>query len=292
MYAALLNKNLVLAINEAQLVHQGKKALNTPIYRCSSCKKRVILVISQEKKPFFKHISFINNSGEKQEHLLSKTLLCSALVAYGYPAKMEVILAQNQLRADVLASNTLAFEIQCAPLSETEFNHRHSLYTELKIKDIWVVGKRHYLGTYLHKSQRKYLRKSKTWGWYLLEVNPIKMILRLKYFIELAPNSNQCTYKQREFNLDEAGIAKLLKFVPEKSYSKNNNYQFQLKYLRKQLREKTNFGRQLGEYLYKQRLRLEDLPEETLVKNRQPFEERRAIKFLQKKCLGKIRFLD
>lgn len=283
MYAALLKKNLVLAISEAQLVRQGKRILNRPLYRCPSCKKRVILVISQEKNPFFKHISFINNSGEKQEHLLGKTLLCSALVACGYPAKTEVALVQNQLRADILASNTLAFEIQCAPLSETEFNHRHSLYTELKIKDIWVVGKRHYLGGYLHKSQLKYLRNSKAWGWYLLEVNPKKMILRLKYFIELAPNSNRCTYKQSEFRLDEEGVEKLLKYTPKKFSSKNNNYQLQLKYLRKQLREKTNFGRQLGEYLYKRRLKLEDLPEDTLIKNRQPFEEKRTIKFLQEK---------
>lgn len=285
MYAALLNKNLVLAISEAQLVRQGKRILNDSVYRCPLCKKRVILVISQEKNPFFKHISFITNSGEKQEHLLSKTLLCSALVAYGYPAKMEVVLAQNQLRADVLASNTLAFEIQCAPLSEAEFKHRHSLYTELKIKDIWLVGKRHYLGNYLHDSQRKYLRKSKVWEWYLLEVNPRKMSLRLKYFIELAPNSNQCTYKQRDFSLDEEGIAKLLKFAPEKSFSKNSNYQLQLNYLRKQLREKTKFGRQLGEYLYKLGLKLDDLPENIIVNNRQPDEEKRVINFCKKKAI-------
>ena len=286
MYAALLNKKLVMAVNEAQLVHQQYKKLNDDNYRCPVCQKRVILVISQLKSPFFKHISFITGVGEKEEHLQSKQLLCSALVACGYPAKMEVILAENQLRADILASDNLAFEIQCAPLSEAEYFHRHFLYNNLKIKDIWIVGKRHYLINKLHKSQRKYLRKSKIWDWYLLEVDPEAMMLYLKYQIQLAPNNDNCYYQKKGFTIDERGLNKLFNFIPKKKNIKYNSSQIQLNYLRKQLREKTNFGRQLGEYLYRLGLTIDDLPNDVLTKNRDPFEEKRVINFCKKKTIS------
>ncbi len=58
MYAAILNKKLVLAINEAEQVNNGFKKLNQDYYTCPSCRKRMILIISEEKLPFFKH--FLN----------------------------------------------------------------------------------------------------------------------------------------------------------------------------------------------------------------------------------------
>ena len=283
MYAALLSKKLVLAVNEAQLVRQQFKQLNQDNYYCPSCKKRVILIVSQYKIPFFKHISFIKGAGETQEHLLSKKLLYSALVAYGYRARMEVSLAENQLRADILVSKNLAFEIQCAPLSEEEFKHRHSLYADLQIKDIWIVGRRHYLGKKLFKSQQKYLRKSKIWGWYLLEVDSKTMTLHLKYFIELAPNNNKCRYKIENFKLDEQGLNKLFKFDPGKNKVINSNYQNELMYLKKQLNKKTKFGGQIGEDLYFLGLTLENIPKEILIKWREPVEKKRIVEFLEQK---------
>lgn len=145
MYAAILNKKLVLAINEAEQVSKGLKKLNQDNYTCPSCKHRMILILSEEKTPFFKHFYKVKGTGEKEEHSQAKNLLCTALKANGIKAETEVSLLEQQLRADVLVENKLAFEVQCAPLSEMEFNHRHGLYKNLHIKDIWIVGKRHYL---------------------------------------------------------------------------------------------------------------------------------------------------
>ena len=53
MYAAILNKKLVLAIKEAEQVNKGFKKLNQDYYTCPSCRKRMILILSEEKLPFF-----------------------------------------------------------------------------------------------------------------------------------------------------------------------------------------------------------------------------------------------
>ena len=145
MYAAILNQKLVLAINEAEQVSKGLKKLNQESYLCPSCRHRMILILSEEKKPFFKHFYQVKGTGEKEEHLQAKQLLCTALKANGFRADIEVPLLDQQLRADVLVENRLSFEVQCAPLSGAEFAHRHALYKKLQIKDIWIVGKRHYL---------------------------------------------------------------------------------------------------------------------------------------------------
>ena len=49
MYAAILNKKLVLAIKEAEQVNKGFKKLNQDYYTCPSCRKRMILILSEEK---------------------------------------------------------------------------------------------------------------------------------------------------------------------------------------------------------------------------------------------------
>ena len=69
----------------------------------------------------------------------------------GYQAKMEVNLAYRQLRADILMQNSISFEIQCSPISDIEFDHRHNLYEKIGIKDVWVVGRRHFLHCENHR---------------------------------------------------------------------------------------------------------------------------------------------
>ncbi len=65
----------------------------------------MILIVSEQKAAFFKHISSYGSAlGEKEEHHLSKMLLKSALTAAGFNAQVEIPLADGQLRADVLAS--------------------------------------------------------------------------------------------------------------------------------------------------------------------------------------------
>lgn len=283
MYAALLEHNLVLAVSEANLVYQRQKRLNEDKYRCPSCNHRVMLVISQKKMPFFKHIHLISGQGEKDEHHQSKNLLCSALVANGYPAQVEIPLADQQLRADILVNSQLAFEIQCAPLSKQEYLHRHRLYEQIKVKDIWLVGKRHYLKTKLKKTQKIFLRYSESWKWYLIEIDPQNLEIRLKYDIKLEAITDKVSFLQKKFSLDEKGVSDFLTFKPDVHTRQTLcDYQRQYGYLLKQIKEKTKLGLQIGQLLYESGKTVDDLPIELFVTYRNPFQERHIIKYLQK----------
>ena len=283
MYAALLNNELVLAVGEANLVQEGIKKLNSEHYYCPNCRKKVILILSEVKTPFFKHVRIIKGEGEKQEHFLAKELLCSSLIASGYYAKTEISLASQQLRADVLMRDRLAFEVQCAPLSEEEFKHRHRLYEMIGIKDIWIVGQRHYLKTTLKKSQKIFLRKSKYWNWYYLEINPFKEKILLKYQIHLAPASKKIKYFQKTFPLNELGIKKLFTFKPTRFFAKRVNIKAEQRFIENQLKQKTKLGVQVAEKLYLNHLTVKDIPEEVYQKWRTPFEQSRILAYLEQK---------
>lgn len=127
MYAAILNQKLVLAINEAEQVSKGLKKLNQESYLCPSCKHEWFWSYQKKKSHFLKHFYQVRGTGEKEEHLQAKQLLCTALKANGIRADVEVPLLDQQLRADILVENNLSFEVQCAPLSEAEFAHLSSL---------------------------------------------------------------------------------------------------------------------------------------------------------------------
>lgn len=247
MYAALLNGKLIVAKTASS--QQGP-------FRCPRCQKQVILVACQQKSPFFKHICLNTGQGEEQEHYMSKCLLKSALTAAGLPAKLEVPLAEGRIRADVLASPRLAFEVQCAPLSQAEFAYRHGCYREIGVTDVWVVGQRHFLGRQLKKSQLIFLRENKAWGCYLLEVRPDSHQLSLKYNIWQRPWQNQLFYQQRLFRFDEYGLAKLWRFKPDLGRPQLNPER-QRQFLAEQIRRKTKLGRAAAQLLYENKLQLE-----------------------------------
>lgn len=242
MYAAILNQKLVLAINEAEQVSKGLKKLNQESYLCPSCRHRMILILSEEKKPFFKHFYQVKGTGEKEEHLQAKQLLCTALKANGLRADIEVPLLDQQLRADVLVENRLSFEVQCAPLSGAEFAHRHALYKKMQIKDIWIVGKRHYLKNKINRSQKIFLRYSTQWQWYYLEINPFNCVITLKYNILMAALSSELSYEIKTFSLDERGVASLFTFIPSTRKNKISYIQDQKIYLQKQINQKSKLG--------------------------------------------------
>nr|WP_240409220.1 competence protein CoiA family protein [Lactobacillus crispatus] len=213
----MLNKKLVLAVDEACLVNARQKKLNRDNYHCPHCNKKVILVMSEQKAAFFKHlVKYSNLMGEKEEHHQSKMLLKSALTAAGFPAEVEIPLAEGQLRADVLATAKLAFEVQCAPLSQQEFNHRHQLYQKIGVKDIWIVGQRHYLKRRLKRTQLIFFRQNKAWGNYYLEINPQRNRFCLKYNVLEEPVANKLVYQSKSFVLDELGIKEFWSFKPFK----------------------------------------------------------------------------
>ena len=238
--------------------------------------------MSEQKAAFFKHlVKYSNLMGEKEEHHQSKMLLKSALTAAGFPAEVEIPLAEGQLRADVLATAKLAFEVQCAPLSQQEFNHRHQLYQKIGVKDIWIVGQRHYLKRRLKRTQLIFFRQNKAWGNYYLEINPQRNRFCLKYNVLEEPVANKLVYQSKSFVLDELGIKDFWRFKPfKKEYSLN--IATQRKYLRQQIMQKTKLGLKIGEMLYERKLTLDDLPGKVFATWRNPGERDRVSDFLQK----------
>lgn len=282
MYAAMLNNKLVLAIEEEQIINLGNKKINSERYICPHCQKRVILVISEKKQAFFKHVTKIDNlQGEKDEHRTSKSLLKSAFTAAGFNARMEVPLLEGQLRADVLVSDKLSLEVQCAPLSDKEYQHRHKLYLDAGILDLWIVGKRHYLKKRLKKTQLIFFRENQLWGLYYLEIDPFHEYLRLKYNIMLEPVTSNLKYQTKIFKLDEVGIRKLWKFKPyKKKYTLKPKKQ--KTYIHKQILQKTNLGLKIAEQLYKHHLTLDQIPDQVFEKWRKPTEKNKLLQYLDK----------
>lgn len=281
MYAALLKHQLVLAQTEALAVLSGQKQLNADEYRCPRCQQRMILVLSEEKSSFFKHFTLINKqAGEKWEHQQSKLLLKTALAAAGFKAHCEVPLAAGQLRADVLASPNLAFEVQCAPLSLAEFKHRHQLYQQIKVLDIWVVGRRHFLKTKLKQTQLQYLRCNQRWGCYLLEILPQQQRLRLRYNIWQASISRRLVWQTQSWSLDDHGLQQLWHFQPRlvKFPAKADA---EKKYLQQQVQTKSNLGLKISEQLYQKRITLDQIPVTVFEEWRHPGAISPLVKFLE-----------
>ncbi|WEV51723.1 competence protein CoiA family protein [Lactobacillus sp. ESL0731] len=263
MYAALLNKQLVLAATEAaQIKNKARKN-----YSCPRCHQRVQL-IKTAQGAYFKHLTRSTNMmGEKEEHALSKFLLKEALREAGFHAQLEIPLAKGQLRADVLANSQLAFEVQCAPLSLAEFNHRHQLYSEIGAVDVWVVGRRHYLQRQIKKSQLIFFRKNQLWHDYYLEINPKRRQLILKYNVLLEPVTSRVHYQMMTFALSAQGLRHLWYFRPQlKAYQVNSAAQ--RRYLARQLMQKTKTGQSIATALYVKKMTLDDLPEKVFTEMR------------------------
>ena len=257
MYAALLNDTLVLAVEEAKLTKSNNKVKKH--YFCPHCEREVQLVYKDEQS-YFKHIpSKVNLSGENEEHAQSKRILTQALRAVHFNAQTEVNLANGQLRADILAASNLAFEIQCAPLNKSEFRHRHFLYRQIDVKDIWIVGKRHFLRQNIKKSQLIFFRRNNFWREYYLEIDPFKKIIRLKYNVLLEPLTNKVHFQEEKFDISAQGLKKLWHFQPS-LHKYHVNPKQQRRYLQVQLVHKSLKGMQIANLLYKKRQTIDDLP--------------------------------
>lgn len=260
LYAALLNNKLVLAAVQAEIVKKKPEILSKKQYFCPHCKQQVQLII-KKSSAYFKHAARVGDlNGEKKEHQLSKFLLKKALQNANFPAQTEVTLANGQLRADVLASPKLAFEVQCAPLNRSEFWHRHNLYWRIGVKDIWLVGQRHFLHENFRKSQLIFFRKNKQWHDYYFEIDPYQKILRLKFNVLLEPITDKYHYQVENFSLDNTGLKKLWLFRPQlKKYYVNPTEQ--RNYLQRKIRHKTFTGMQIASMLYQKHMTIKDLPE-------------------------------
>ncbi|WP_348636164.1 competence protein CoiA family protein [Lactobacillus sp. ESL0703] len=274
LYAALLNNRLVLATAEA-----AQKSKVVKNYLCPRCHKRVQL-ISKADGAYFKHVAkTANMMGERAEHAQSKLLLKEALRSAGFDARVEIPLAQGQLRADVLASPRLSFEVQCAPLSLAEFNHRHQLYSEIGIVDVWVVGQRHYLRRQIKKSQLLFFRENKLWRDYYLEIDPAKQQLILKYNVLLEPITTRVHYQKMTFAINAQGLRQLWHFQPQIQKYQINPIG-QREYLARQLMQQTKTGQSIATALYNRQITVNDLPDEIFSKMRHVGQPNNVLTYL------------
>lgn len=266
MYAAMRNEELVLA----QTAVQDK---NVTGYLCPNCRKPVQLISGDNKIPYFRHEIIEVRSKETIEHVYGKKILKSALITLNIPAKLEVPLASEALRADVfieLAKRRYALEFQCAPLSTKEFYERHQLYQNANIKDIWIAGRRHFLTKNIKQIHYDFMMYNQKWNNFILEIDVEKHRINLKYNLVQHDLSRQVRYKKRIFSFDEYGIQELLTF--KSSCAPNFSYQIQdeINYLRKQIRQRSILGMKVAELCYQKGITIEEIPLEYFIGWRPP----------------------
>lgn len=99
------------------------------------------------------------------------------------------------------------------------------------------------------------------------------------------PVTRRIYYQTKYFALDEMNIRSFWHFAPTKKHY-ILNIAGQKDYLKRQMMQKTKLGLKIGQLLYEQGLKLENLPENLFAKWRKSGEENTVLHYLQKKRLN------
>lgn len=170
MYYALCNNEPVRANEEAT------KSLHAPHrhYYCPDCGQPVQLVISQRKRPYFKHygkLSTANN--ESIWHQENKQWIARTLKRVGIEAVLELPLADGERRADVyvtMGEQPLTIELQLSLITALEVSKRQKDYEAYQIKVIWLLNESQAHYQYRppnFQSLTPFMRTHDTFGLYL-----------------------------------------------------------------------------------------------------------------------------
>lgn len=277
MYAALVNEELVLAVD-------AKYDRNIGEYICPKCGKMLQLICGSQATPYFRHNSVVVRSSETIEHYYGKKTIKTALDALGLDAKLEVPIADDQLRADVLVTTKdrqIGIEFQCATLSKREYTLRHSLYEESKITDLWVLGKRHFMKNHIKAIHLLAMQYFYYWGDYIIELDILKNKIRLRYNIQQNDLTKFARCQTQTFSFDEYGIKKLLLFKPDK-VKKYRVEQYQAREeLERQIIRQTKLGRKVAEECYLRHIDITDIPDEYFVGYREAGIECQLLEMLR-----------
>lgn len=266
MYAAMKYNELILAKIAAQNIDQSG-------YVCPNCQKPVQLICGKNKIPYFRHQIVEVRSKETIEHFYGKKILKSALTTLNIQAKLEVPLASDALRADVLIElpkKQYSLEFQCAPLSSKEFKERHKLYQVAQIKDIWLAGKRHFLKQNLKQIHYDFMMDNQVWGTFLIEIDVQNHQINLKYNIKQHDLSRKVRYQIQTFTFDEYGISRLLNFQPILKNRISFKIQEEKEYLLHQVKQQSRIGMLVAEICYKKGITIEEIPSEYFIGWRKP----------------------
>ena len=253
MYAALHHHQLVLA----SCANPMQK------YFCPECQQQVLLITGKKQRAYFRHQNSHFREQETAEHRAAKTLILNSLLALRLPAQTEVTVAKQQLRADVYFwwhHREFAIEIQCAPLSEAEYEQRQQLYAQAGITDIWVLGKKHFVKRKLKQIQLNFVRNNSFWGDYLLEINVSQQKLELIYNLQENPVTRQLLFQKHTFRLTGTGVQELILFRPLSLRKYPHDPGADLQYLLQQARQQTKLGREFAEACYLQQIPLAAFP--------------------------------
>lgn len=199
MYAAINKQRQLVNAIDGQMGEQ---------YYCPQCWQPVQLSnTSQTTRPHFrhyaKHTDFV---GETRRHVRGKLALQSALQRMGAVVEQEVILGDDERRADVLwthQTDQYAFEFQCASLSVAELRRRHLSYQALKITDIWLLGAT-YLTRHLRslrKTALKFMNYRYQWGYFIPVWFGESQTVRLFHHIAFAPPQTAVVFKYTDYSL-------------------------------------------------------------------------------------------
>lgn len=219
MYAALNEEgNLVYAV----------EVENIENYHCPKCLKTVRL-IQKNDSSYFQHLTKkFNEVNERNIHKKGKDILVNNFSQLGYQdIQQEKFLTEIKQKPDILLTNNLALEYQCATISSSKFKDRIDGYSTLNIKSIWILGGA-YLNKKVLKKHLKFLSYDPNWGFYLIMLDSENKIYHLFYQIRYFGLFNKIKYSRKDFYTDD--ISELFKFSTElKSYPpiKVDHYQIQ-----------------------------------------------------------------
>ncbi|NON23537.1 competence protein CoiA, partial [Klebsiella pneumoniae] len=85
--------------------------------------------------------------------------------------------------ADVFVNGNLALEVQCSPLPQKVLKERSEGYRSQGYQVLWLLGQKLWLKERLTRLQQGFLYFSQNMGFYVLELDKEKQVLRLKYLI-------------------------------------------------------------------------------------------------------------
>ncbi|MGX4645306.1 competence protein CoiA [Holzapfeliella sp. JNUCC 80] len=210
MYAALVNNNLIYAVN-----YQPQKVDKV---QCPKCLATVQFLNPNGKKPYFKHLARAISNDETVEHQQLKAQVYNSLMPIYSDVSLEKTLPSDKVRPDILIieeKTQIAIEVQCSPLSESIHQDRHHYYRKLGIEDIWLVGEKLHLRQTLAKKQIQFLRYQKNLGFYLIELHLVSHKIKLKYHIMRHDFSTRAHYQLQEFDLDSQGFKQLSLFIKQ-----------------------------------------------------------------------------
>lgn len=176
-------------------------------YICPCCQAPVFLKQGKLKQAHFAHYHQttcqVFSEGETEEHLLGKKLLFEWFVKQGVPCQLEAYLPGLKQRPDLLvwlnSKTPIVIEFQCSSLSSDRMIERTEGYQNNQYEVYWILGSKFKFTQKLTSFQRLFMKKSKTYGYYLYSLDVYQQQLHLISNIHQKKVSQQVACEKTTF---------------------------------------------------------------------------------------------